>query len=81
MCQPLLAIEALCLKATVPQHFYYLGVFLSVLAEHKLALVVVVFILSTSPVLATLYIPAVRMRHQIGNVDIPQTFPLFYKQV
>ncbi len=56
MCQSLLAIEALSFKTTVTQHFNHLGILLSVLAEHKFTFVVVVFILSTSPVFATLYI-------------------------
>lgn len=54
MCQSLLAVEALSFKTTITKHFCYLGILLSVLAEHKLTLVIIVFVLSTSPVLATL---------------------------
>jgi hypothetical protein len=42
------------LNAAVSQHLRDLGVLLPILTENKLALVVVVLVLSTSPVLTTL---------------------------
>ena len=54
MRQPLLAIEALRLYSAVTEHFGNLCVLLAVLAEDEFALVVVVLVLSTSPVLASL---------------------------
>ena len=52
--QSLLAVEAQSLQASISQHLRYLRVLLPILTEHQLALVVVVFVLSTSPVLAAL---------------------------
>ena len=54
MCQPLLTVEAHCLETAVSQHLRHLGIFLTIFAEDELALVVVVLVLSTSPVLSTL---------------------------
>jgi hypothetical protein len=48
------AVEALCLETPVAEHLDDLGVLLALLLEDKLALLVVVLVLSTSPVLTTL---------------------------
>ena len=56
MRQTLLAVEALSFKTAVSQHLDDLGVLLSVLTENELALVVIVLVLSTSPVLTTLFV-------------------------
>jgi hypothetical protein len=53
--QALLAIKTLSLEASVAQHFHDLGVFLAILLEYEFALLVVVFVLSTTPVLTTLF--------------------------
>ena len=55
MRQTLLTVEALSFKTAVSQHLDDLSVLLSVLTENQFALVVVVLILSTPPVLATLH--------------------------
>ena len=54
MRQPLLAVEAHRFKTTVSEHLDHLSVLLSILTENQLALVVVVLVLSTSPVFTTL---------------------------
>lgn len=54
MRQSLLTIEAECLKPTVSKHFGYLGIFLTVFLEYEFALIVVVLVLSTSPVFTSL---------------------------
>jgi len=54
MREPLLAIKAQCLEPPVTEHLHHLGILLAVFLEDQLSLVVVVFILSTSPILATL---------------------------
>jgi hypothetical protein len=54
MSQPFLSVEALSFKSSISKHLYNLRILLSVFAEHKLTLVIVVLILSASPVLATL---------------------------
>lgn len=56
MRQPLLTVEAHCLETTVSQHLRHLRVFLTVFTENQFALVVIVLVLSTSPVLASLKI-------------------------
>ena len=56
MCQPLLTVEAHCLETAVSQHLGNLRILLAVFTEDQLALVVVVLVLSTSPVLSTLLI-------------------------
>lgn len=48
------AVEALRFQTAVAQHLDDLGVFLPFLLEHELALLVVVFVLATTPVLTTL---------------------------
>ncbi len=55
MRQPLLSIEALRLKPPITKHFRDLGVFLTALTEDKFSLVVIVLVLSTSPILSSLY--------------------------
>ena len=54
MCQSLLAVEALSLKTAIAQHLRHLRILLPVLTEDQFALVIVVLVLSTSPVLSTL---------------------------
>jgi hypothetical protein len=54
MCKSLLAVEALSLEAPVAQHLRHLRILLPVLTEDELALVVVVLVLPTPPVLSTL---------------------------
>jgi hypothetical protein len=54
MRQSLLTVEAECFETTVPKHFGYLGVFLAIFTEDEFTLVVVVLVLSSSPVFATL---------------------------
>lgn len=54
MCETLLAVEALSLKTTVSEHFGDLCVLLAVFTEDELALVIVVLVLSTSPIFTTL---------------------------
>ena len=54
MRQSLLTVEAECLKTTVSEHFGDLSVFLTILSEDELALVIIVLVLSSSPVFATL---------------------------
>lgn len=54
MRQSLFTVETLGLKPPITKHLGDLGVFLSVFTEDKFSLVVVVFILSTSPILSTL---------------------------
>ena len=56
MRQPLLAVKAHGLQTAVSKHLRDLSVLLSVLAENELALVVIVLVLSTSPVLTTLFV-------------------------
>jgi hypothetical protein len=51
MCQSDGSVKALCLKAAVAQHLDDLCILLTVLLKHQLALLVVVLILSTSPIL------------------------------
>ena len=55
MRQPLLAVEAHRFKTAISKHLGHLSVLLSVLAENQLALVVVVLVLSSSPVFTTLW--------------------------
>jgi hypothetical protein len=62
MCQSLLAIKALGFQPTIAQHLRHLGIFLSIFAENKFPLVVVIFVLSTSPIFATLYFTPVSDR-------------------
>ena len=54
MRQPLLAVEAHRLEAAISKHLRHLSVLLSVLTENELALVVIVLVLSTSPIFTTL---------------------------
>lgn len=56
MRQTLLTVEAHSLQTAVAQHLDDLGVLLPILTEDQFALVVVVLVLSTSPVLTTLSI-------------------------
>jgi len=51
---PLLAIETLGFNTAVSQHLRDLGVLLAVFPEHQLSLVVVVLVLSSSAILASL---------------------------
>ena len=76
MRQPLLAIEALRLYSAVTKHFGNLCVLLAVLAEDEFALVVVVLVLSTSPVLSTLQIEWSGHARDAGEEWL-RTFPLF----
>lgn len=54
--QSLLAVEAECLQAAVAQHLQHLGVLLPFFLEGQLALLVVVLVLSSSPILASLLV-------------------------
>ena len=54
MGETLLAVEAHGLQTAIAQHLGDLRVLLTIFTENKLALVVVVLVLSTSPVLTTL---------------------------
>lgn len=54
MRETLLAVEALSLETTVSEHFGDLSVLLAVFTEDELALVVVILVLSTSPIFTTL---------------------------
>ena len=60
MRQPLLAVEAHGLSTAVSEHLRDLSVLLPVLTENELALVVIVLVLSTSPVLTTLQIEIIK---------------------
>ena len=55
MGQPLLSVEAHGLETAVTQHLCYLRILLAIFTEDKLTLVVVVLVLSTSPILSSLY--------------------------
>lgn len=82
MCEPLLAVEALCLQPPVAQHLRHLRVLLPVLAEDQLALVIVVLVLSTSPILATLCARIARIAQESAvrgghAAEDRRTFPLF----
>ena len=76
MGQPLLSVEAHGLETAVTQHLCYLCILLAIFTEDKLTLVVVVLVLSTSPVLTTLQIEIVKT-HFKWRIDRPRTFPLF----
>lgn len=54
MGQSLFTVEALRLKPSITKHLRYLCVFLPVFPEDQLTLVIVVLVLSTSPVFASL---------------------------
>jgi hypothetical protein len=54
MCQSLLTIEALGFKSAIAQHLCHLGVLLSIFAEDKFTLVIVILIFPTSPILSSL---------------------------
>jgi hypothetical protein len=54
MRQPFLTIETLCFEAPIPEHLRHLSVFLSILFEHQLALIIVVLVLSPSPIFSSL---------------------------
>jgi hypothetical protein len=54
VCQSLLSIKALGLQASVSQHLCHLCILLSVFSKHQLSLVVIVLVLSTSPILSSL---------------------------
>ena len=55
MCQSLLAVETLCVQPAVAQHLEDLSVFLAFLLEGQLSLLVVVFVLASTPILTTLF--------------------------
>lgn len=52
--QPRGAIKTVSLQSSIPQHLHHLGVLLTVLLEHQLPLVVLVFILTPPSVLTSL---------------------------
>jgi hypothetical protein len=54
MCEAARAVETLGFETTVSEHLDDLGVFLALLLEDKLALLVVVLVLTPTPVLTTL---------------------------
>jgi hypothetical protein len=54
VCEALLAVKTLCLEAAISEHLGDLCILLAVLAKDELTLVVVVFVLATSPVFAAL---------------------------
>ncbi len=54
MSKSLLPIKALRLQPSILQHLRHLGVFLAILPESKLTLVVVVFVLSSAMIFASL---------------------------
>ena len=76
----LLAIEALRLETAVTKHLDDLGILLAVFTEDELALVIVVLVLSTSPVLSTLLVFAELGHPLVAYVDRGLTFPLFCMQ-
>ena len=76
MCQPLLTAEAHCLETAVSQHLGNLRILLAVFTEDQLTLVVVVLVLSTSPVLSTLQIEWSGHARDAGEEWL-RTFPLF----
>ena len=55
VCQPLLSVKTLCLQTAVTKHLCDLSVLLPILAEHEFPLVVVVLVLASPPVLASLH--------------------------
>ena len=54
MGQSLLTIEAHSLQASIPQHLDHLCILLAILTKYQLALVIIILVLSTPPVLTTL---------------------------
>ena len=59
MCQTLLAVEAQRFQSAITKHLDNLRVLLAVLTEDELSFVIVVLVLSTSPVLSSLYESAI----------------------
>lgn len=55
MRQPFLAVETLSFKTPITKHLSDLSVFLPIFTEDKFSLVVIVLILSTSPILSSLF--------------------------
>jgi hypothetical protein len=54
MRQSLLTVEAQSLQAPVSQHLDHLRILLAILTEYQLTFVVIILVLSTSPVLTAL---------------------------
>jgi len=75
--QPLLSIEALGFKTTISEHFYDLGIFLTVFSEDKLSLIVIVLVFPTSPIFSSLF-EAGKSVYLESDCKVEQTFPLFY---
>jgi len=55
MGQSFFSIEALGFQSAVSQHLCHLRILLSILSEDEFSLVIVVLVLSTSPILSSLY--------------------------
>jgi hypothetical protein len=69
MRQPFLTIETLCLEAPIPKHLGHLSVLLSILFEHQLALIIIVFVLSPSPIFSSLAVSSLSTGQAQNHTD------------
>jgi hypothetical protein len=75
MCKTARAIEALGFQASVSEHLDDLGVFLALLLEDELALLVVVLVLTPTPVLTTLLSLLAFGTWRDGGYDVERLAP------